>query len=266
MGLLSRASTLDSEPELPGLAFSDFINRYSLKFCAVLESKDSDYFIQNSIGFDARSIISSISTADFWKGICPEKSKLYTFKGTDTSPLLQLFSFALKDFVKEISVYKNSSSKILICSGILSDKACEDFERVTNEEHIPDVLTLNPFVKDGSVVLLFKLNLSDAVRTFYEEEYITSSDDSEYFYNAVTNEITNRLSCIYNLPDSTVKAGTNTIKTVLVTDKTYSPALIKHHIILNLKEVLEKHAELIQFDFEGTADSCDAIQSFLQAE
>ena len=65
MGLLSRANTLDELKNNPGLAFSDFINKHSLKICALLEKKANNYIVTNSIGFDAESIISATSANFF---------------------------------------------------------------------------------------------------------------------------------------------------------------------------------------------------------
>ena len=79
MGLLSRASTMDNKP-LPVLAFSDFINKYSLKTCALLEPEGADYIVTDSIGFDAYSIITSKSTIDFWEGICKERASSIFFR------------------------------------------------------------------------------------------------------------------------------------------------------------------------------------------
>ena len=64
MGLLSRANTLDENKSNPGLVFSDFIIKHSLKTAALLEKKDSNYCVTNSIGFDAESILSATSHHD----------------------------------------------------------------------------------------------------------------------------------------------------------------------------------------------------------
>ena len=56
------------------------------------------------------------------------------------------------------------------------------------------------------------------------------------------------------------------LKTVFVSGKAYSIELITSHMILNLKEVLENYAEQVQITFAGTADSCEKVKSFLQAE
>lgn len=263
MGLLSKASTLDTN--IPGLAFSDFINKNSLKFCALLEKNNINYFVKNSLGFDAHSILSSVSTVDFWNGICPESRRIYNFSDSDNSPFLQLFSERLKEKVKEISVYKNSKAQIIICQDKLSDNAAKDLETIDDSDHHNNEQTLNSLIKDGSVVSLFTIDFLKAAEAFFES-CNNSQADKEDFIKALTNEVANRFSCMYNITDSTTKAGRACIKTVLITGKAFSVELIKHHLLLNLKEVLEEQSRLISIDFSGTADSCESIHSFLQAE
>ena len=92
MGLLTKANTLDKEK---GMAFSDFVKKYKLKFCAVFEKNDNNFLIKNSIGFDGVSILSSLSTQDYWNGICSNFNELNIFSDDNRTlfPLLQLFSF-----------------------------------------------------------------------------------------------------------------------------------------------------------------------------
>jgi len=265
MGLLSRANTLDELKSNPGMAFSDFINKHSLKICTLLEKKASNYFVTNSIGFDAESILTATSTSDFWDGICKDYGQIYSFKDSEKTKLLQLFSFNLKDNFQVISVYKNKASQILISSEIITNEAAKDFETISNKEHENNYLNLNPLIKENSVVLLLKIDFSEAVKA-----YILSAQDKitepELFNKSVINELYNRFSCRYNISDTTVKTSQFKLKTVIITNKEYSIELISHHIILNLKEVLQDNAELTQICFSGTAASCEKIQSFLQVE
>lgn len=264
MGLLSRASILDEE-KLPGLAFSDFINKHSLKICALLEKNASNYVITESVDFDAASILSATSTIDFWKGICKEAREIYYFSGLDKSPLLQLFSFNLKDNISDISVYQNSSSQILMCQGKLSPQAAKDFENISTSSRENNFLELNPLIKKNSVVLLLTLDFTKAIESFLSSKNITSQQTDSLKY-AIFNELYNRFTCRYNLPDATVKFKDFKLKTVFVSGKAYSFELIKNHILLNLKEVLDDFAQEILINFSGTADSCDKVKSFLQAE
>ena len=168
MGLLSRATTLDTAKALPGLAFSDFINNHSLKICALLEKENPNYNVTNCIGFDAHSILSASSTSDFWDGICPDQGKIYTFTDSKKNQLLQLFSFDLKDNLHEFAVYKSSQNKILLCAGKLTSDTVKDFEKVCNEEHKNNIERFNSLIKDGSVVLLYKLEFLDAAKAFFD--------------------------------------------------------------------------------------------------
>ena len=266
MGLLSRASTLDKTENVQGLAFTDFINKHSLKICALLEKKDADYFVKNSIGFDGNSIISAVSTSDFWQGICPQGKKIYSYNNQEEiKPLLQLFSLNFKENLKSIFVYKNAKSQILLTTDIISDEITTDAEILDDKYHKCDISTLNPLIKDDSLVLKLCIDYSEAVESFITSKIKSDEKTKTFVSTALSNEIYNRFICYYNSPDSTVYSGNNSIKTVIISDKTYSEELITNHLILNLKEVLEHYAELIQINFTGIAESCAETQDFLKS-
>lgn len=266
MGLLSRASTLDSPEKIQGLAFSDFINKHSIKICALLERNGTKYTVQNSIGFDAHSIICASSTADFWDGICKKSGEIYTFTDSNKNQLLQLFSFNLKDNLQLLSVYKNSSSQIILCEGLLTHLAAKDFENISSSEHQNDYNKLNPLIKENSVVLLFNIDCLTASEKLYKAEYKEDIPDFETFNKAIMNETYNRFACRYNISDTTIKNSEHSLKTVIITDKAYSVELISKHILLNLKEVFDNYTDEIKINCTGTANSCEQIQAFLQAE
>ena len=108
--------------------------------------------------------------------------------------------------------------------------------------------------------------MEEAVNSYYHEKIKNDNLSIDFFENAILQEIYNRFSCRYNISDTTIISSPHSIKTVLVANKTYSIDFITNHIILNLKEVLNNSAELLQINFNGIADSCEQIQAFLQAE
>ena len=266
MGLLSRANTLDKTEKNPGLAFYDFIKKHSIKKCALLEKNASNYIVKNSIGFDAQTILTATSTVDFWNGICKDSGKVYTYTNESKGPLLQLFSFNVKDYIQEVYVYKNSSLQIFISLEKLSDAAVKELEGINNDEHKINVQNLNPLLKEGSVVLLFNIDISKASESFYAAKSQSSNLDYALFSKALINEINNRFISYYNNSDSSIIVNDFCLKTVFITEKTYSTDLIINHIKLNLKEVLENYSDSLQITFAGKANSCEEIQSFFQAE
>ena len=266
MGLLSRANTLDETKSNPGLVFSDFIKKYSLKTCIILEKLTDNYHVSNSLGLDASSIFSATSTSDFWDGTCPLKGKIYNFKDAEKTQLLQLFSFALKDNFSELTLYKNSDSKILITDSTISSQAALDFEKINNEQSNNNLLSLNQFLQESSFVLLFEIDFYKAAESFFNSIKADNSLSFDLFLKAAANELYNRFTCRYNPSGISIKHNAHCIKTVIVTDKCYSVNLISHHILLNLKELFDNHAELIQIKDCGTAVSCNQLKAFLQAE
>ena len=266
MGLLSRANTLDEIKSNPGLVFSDFIKKHSLKTCAILEKLTGDYVVSNSFGLDASSILSATSTSDFWEGTCPVNGLVYNFKNADKTQLLQLFSFTLKDNFSELSLYKNASSKILITDSQIPLQATQDFEKISNEENKKSLLSLNPFVQEGSVVVQLEIDFYTAAESFFKEKNTNVNLSFDLFLNALSNELYNRFICRYNISGASAKKDPHCLKTVIVTDKYYSVNLISHHLLLNLKDVLENYSELIQIKDCGTAASCNQLQAFFQAE
>lgn len=253
MGLLSRASNLD---EKPLLAFSDFILKHQLKTCAVLEKEDIYYTLSNSIGFDVSTITSISSTPAYWQGLCPQEDVIYNFlkKDDSISPLLQLFSFNMKDEVTELYVCRASTSKILLSCQELSQKAVEDLERLSNNYHQCNIENLNQYIKDGSNVLKFTLDLAPVIEGSDKEK------------NAIFSEYYNRLLCFYNKPDATSVSKNYTLKTVFIADKTFSSDLIAKHLLLNLKDITDQSPSQIKINYLGTAASCNEIKEFLQAE
>lgn len=264
MGLLSRASNLDENSIIPGLAFSDFITKHSLKVCAMLEKNNTNYCIKHSIGFDALSILSASSTIDFWEGICKNTSQIYSFSGLKLAPLLQLFSENLKYDIKELYVYKNTSSQILISLNEVTNDIAADFENINEELHSVNIQQLNPQIKENSFILKFMLNFSEAIESFLSANEKHSSFNFEEIEKVISNEIYNRFVCYYNSPDATIADGKNALKSIFITGKAFSVELIVNHLIINLKEVLGNYAELIKIDYCGTADSCEQVKSFLQ--
>ena len=266
MGLLSRASILDENEIKPGLAFSDFITKHSLKTCAMLEQVDSNYCIKHSIGFDSLSILSTLATVDFWNGICKEGQKIYKFSESERSPFLQLFSETIKYNFKEIFVYKSQGSHILLSLNPITDIIAQDFELLDDGIHCVNVFSLNPQIKENSTVLQFTLDLSEAIDSFLSAELKSNDSLKKLAAASITDEIYNRFSNYYNSPDTVIKSENGIIKTVFITGKAYSVELITNHLILNLKEVLGNYAELIMVEYCGTADSCEQIKKFLQVE
>lgn len=264
MGLLSRASHLDVKP---GLVFSDFIIKYSLKNCAILEKDDIYYSLKHSIGFDANTVNTISSTPAFWKGLCRVQGQIYHFEKSDgsISPLLQLFPQKIKDELKEVFVCRGFSERIFLSLNNFKSEAAQDLDYIIPGFHNCNIENLSPLIKENTTVLKFSLDFTKAIGRFMGPDHhireIFNAKSPVYF-----DEFYNRLLCIYNQNDATTVKENLILNTVFITDNNFPAKLIENHLKMNFKEVMESSADLIEINFVGEAKTAGDIKEFLQAE
>ena len=119
MGLLSRTLSLSQEKKVSEktISFIQFTKKFNISLCAVFSKIDNNYLITNSVGFDGISIISSISTNDFWDGTINNPNKWYSFTtNSEMVPFFQLFSFNQKDKIKGIYICRFEDKVFMVCS------------------------------------------------------------------------------------------------------------------------------------------------------
>lgn len=262
MGLIAKAGSL--EPST-GLAFSDFVNKYKLRFCAVFEKDKNAFYIKNSIGFDGSSIISSCSTADFWDGICSSIKELNIFareNGT-LKPLLQLFSFAQKDDIAAVSIFRLSQTKILmVCNQSFPKECTADLDCLEDKRNPIRLGTINHLITSKSKVIKMQIDFKDAADSFVQAQVI-DRQRAEIFRKSVYNEISNRFLCFFAKHVSFCP-NEHTVRAIFVVTRDLTKEHLINHIILNLSGVIGRYAEKISCDISGSAVSIPEIKEFLQ--
>lgn len=108
--------SLDKNVDSASVFLSDFLILNKVPIFAEFRLQDNHFFVTNSFGYDATSIICSYSTQDFWNGLIKEQNKLYQFdlKTNSIIPLLQFFSNEQRDFISNILIYKLNNNKIFL--------------------------------------------------------------------------------------------------------------------------------------------------------
>ena len=262
MGLLTKANTLDNEK---GMAFSDFVKKYKLKFCAVFEKNDNYFLIKNSIGFDGVSILSSLSTQDYWNGICSNLNELNIFSDDNRTlfPLLQLFSFAQKDDIKTIAIYRFSPNKIfMLCNQDFPKECINDLLTVNDSKESINFISLNRLITRESKVLKMTIDFQEAVESFLQAQ-VKDKEKAALFMPSLCKEISNRFLCYFS-KDVSSCISNNSVKTIFVVTKDLTQEHLVNHIILNLSSVIGKYSEIINFSLDGTANSIPEIKEYLQ--
>lgn len=261
MGLLSKANLLEQNKRL---AFSYLINKYDLKQFAIFSKNNEDYLIINSLGFDGISIINSTSTSDFWNGLCKEEENIYFFEKEAITPLLQFFSFNIKDEIQNISIIKIDGYILMICNNQIKNEFISDFKKISFTENNNNISTLNQFITKESLLYKISMDFEEAIETYL----VTKSKNNEYteiLKKSLATELMNRVFFYYNDENASVRISDYSLNTVFICKNTTSEDLLLNHIILNFKEVLDSSAELINLNFNGSAESFQDIIDFLQA-
>ena len=263
MGLLSKANLVDLNTRL---AFSDFIINNNIKFFAIFEKLNQDYLIKNSLGFDGNSIFESISTVDFWNGICKENKSIYNFNSLEsTNPLLQFFSIKIKDDIKSVSVCKCDNNILMLCNQEITNSILEDFSNLDFEEKLTDISKLENLIAENSNIYNIELDFDEAIQTFIYTN-LNKKEYSKKLSESLFNELSNRIFFQFNIPDASVKLFDNKIKTVFISNYKIARELLINHLILNYKEVVDNAAEVINIDLSDQAKSYSDIKEFLKVE
>lgn len=263
MGLLTKANLMELNKRL---AFSDFIIKYKITTFAVFKKKEKIFFIQNSLGFDGKSILESISTEDFWKGCCKDINTVYNFNiDQKDNPLLQFFSFKIIDDIKSVSVVRKEDTILLLGNIEITDSIFKDFSNLDFNPPLFDINKLNNLVCQNSNFYKFDIDFDEAIQTFIYTS-LNNKNYSKEFSLSLFNELSNRILFTFNSPDTSVKIFDNRIKTIFVSNQEISKELFTNHLILNYKSVIDNAAEVINIEYCGKAESFNEIKDFLKVE
>lgn len=259
IGLLKKTLLLKTNNQLD---FFDFTQLYKIKYSAIYKEEKNYYKISESFNFDGISIINSISTKDFWDGIIKEKNKIYFFNSNNNSilPLYQFFSFTLKNSFNSIYCIKNSKDEILmICSDDNENKLNKEIIYSFNNLLENKKLTIDNISKlefNNNINQKIIINIDEALESFLKEN--THNKD---FKLVIIKEIFNRIKT-YLYPNPLISYSENgQIKAII--DSTIPLQLFNQHLILSLKDLFQKHSQLITVINEGKIESYLDCYNFL---
>ena len=266
MGLLEKSLRLSQQG---ALSFFEFSKKYNLNCSAILSKFQNNFIITNSVGIDGDSILSSVSTQDFWDGTVSQKNKLYTFDEANLMrPFLQLFSDNLVHKIKSISIYY-TDEKILIVLGEdadnkdFGDSLISDFNLLVNEtSKTPAILN---FTKGSDeFIRLFRLSLEKNVEAYINKK-VQVNEHKAILTSAINQAIYNKLKTHFSAPDYIFKYNTCSFNLVTVSKTNIPYELMKKHLEVSLKEMLSFYAETLDLSDYGQANSYQELIEFIQA-
>lgn len=241
LGLLKRSESILNN--IHELDFFNFITKYKISSCALFHKSGDYYFIDNSIGFDGSSIITSFSSKSFWDGTISENNKLLAFckKDNSISPFYQFLSEDLKEKTDIIYILKNEYKILFVCSNaemnnIEGSNFINDFNIMQNYRK-PSIINKNEGIC---------LDVQNAL-----EKYILSQNIFSYNYNAFYESLKNTIHnylCLY-FKYQNILTFDNSFCISVPTLRDFPHEMLKKHILLNLKEIIGEYTQFITFSF-----------------
>ncbi|MBR5646525.1 MAG: hypothetical protein IKX23_07815 [Treponema sp.] len=265
VGLLKKSLQLSLNH---GLDFFQFSQKYKIPFFAELKKINGNYVINNSYGFDGVSILSSISSPDFWNGTIKEKHKWYEFsaKRNNLLPFYQFFSFNQKDYINYVYIYYCDNDTILmICEtdeneAVYCNEIIEDYRKI---EYSPK-LDLNDFKRQKTdIITKYTIDFTDSVNQFLTQ-HSANETYLEHFKKVFDNQIHLMLLQNFSRPDFVSRKEKFIYNALIFSKSPVDDELIQFHIKKSFEEMLESCSQAVTITCKGNASSYLEIQDFLQ--
>lgn len=195
--------------------YHSFSDRAALKQSAVLVPFGKRFFMRYEHGFDAASILKSISTVDFWNGTVPQHQEWHTFSGDELEPFYQLFS---DDVVQNLTHIHVKSFVILADVPIKAIMIVTDaeIERERIDDFIPNladfiaadisndgsimsapIFSVTPMLDCGSI---FTISTKEAIAEV-ADSFCVDAEALDLLFPVVLSEANNRIRRILSSTD-----------------------------------------------------------------
>jgi len=252
--------SLDKNIDRASVFLSDFLILNKIPIFAEFSLQDNHFFVTNSFGYDATSIICSYSTQDFWNGIIKEQNKLYQFdlKTSSIIPLLQFFSNEQRDFISNILIYKLNNNKIFLLAS--------NIPFINTTQFLQQIDKIN--FSNLSFQTKKAFNQSDkshyfSIDTKYYIESIVEKNIQNHFYlkpqfiQSLQNELFNRLVLHFNDEKTKIfKSNEDEFVFKIATHNEISDyKLLIKHINFNLKNLCKSNQQKLALKIEANYNS-----------
>lgn len=276
MGLLSRIENLNAEKKGLLARASELKSSGDGDFCKVLENREDFpafaekngfdrsgvfspqgdyYFLSETQNLDLNTIVSSLSTKDFWTGLLTEKKGWAVFEGEKLTPLFQFFSEEMKEKIRKISILPVMVAGEVhyffainaINEGELSDAALEEqLEPILNRKKnsigkkLPfdeEKLAEGFSVSSASLFIISaKLSLENAFRDF-------ASPFKELLKKTAINQLYAYLKTLFSFPNCCFSGRDEEIKTVIFSKDETDEKLLQFQLNLSAKKFFSSQNE-----------------------
>ncbi len=263
IGLLQKANLLTQNRKL---AFLEFIFKHNTNFCAILTESNGTFLIKNSIGFDSVSICNSCSSKDFWNGLLPETDKEYFFstENKNLNEILQFFSFKLKDVIESVSIFKTENFIFMLCNKILSTEGINDLKFLDYNSEFRFKYNLDALqITSDNILSYYNFDFSEAIESSVLQNIKPNNVNYSLYKDAVQNEISNRMFCIFQSPHFIKKCENKSLNVVLNTKTKICADFFYRHILSSISTIIDNNSSLINISENDTCKTLSQLKDVI---
>lgn len=276
MGLLSKTlSVADSiknkdDSTAEKLSFEDFFQKYDLCCCAIFSPFENNYVITHSVGFDAVSLISSISTKDFWNGTVKSNNWETFSSNEELLPFFQLFSFNQKDKINKIFIKRFNDKIFMICSTneskfIANDKITNDLELIYFETEKVECENddFSIALSKNQNVYKFSLNAQNAIEAIIKKN-LSKLEYESVIKDAIKKEIYYFLKKSFS-QNAIIFQHDDVYNIALISEGEVFENVLKIHLMGELEYFFDTEVNALIFTSHGKANSYKNLIDFLKS-
>lgn len=275
MGLLSKTLSLANESsnnitKANKISFSRFTEKYNISFCAVFSKINNNYVITDSLGFDGISIISSISSVDFWNGTLKDKNSwLSLTTSSEMVPFYQLFSFNQKDKINSIYIHGFEDKIFMVCSSdkssfIPNDVIAKDLINLSFDKE-PETETISFDLSKNESVFKYEIDFKNAI-DFHIQKNLRKLEYKTIISDVIHKEINLFMKRSFTVPSLVHNKNHGTFNLAIISENEIPENLLKTHLIKELENILDEESKLVSINNLGKSNSYKDVMDFLQAE
>lgn len=268
MGLLQKTINLSTKQKI---SFSQFTKKHNVSLCAVLTKSEQEFLITASKGFDCISIVSSVSSADFWEGTIKEKNKWYSFtNNAQMLPFYQFFSFDQKDKINSIHIYFTNENKILLICDNNANSLIENQDFISDfnliDFNIKEQINFDQFEKSkNEIANKYCIDFSKSIESIIKNN-LRKTEYADILKNTIYNQFDSCLKQLFNQPNYVCNKNNGIFNILYITQNEIPINLLRAHLVNSFKSFLQDEADKIIIEEMGKAASFKELIDFLQAE
>ncbi len=265
VGLLKKSLMLSLNHKLD---FFEFAQKYKIPIFASFKKHNDKFLISECFGFDGISILSSISTSDFWKGTIKSQNKWYEFstKNNNLLSFYQFFSFEQKDKINFVYINVLDNETILmICDKVENEcifckDIIEDYKNIQNQQKI----NLSEFNRNkDDVINKYSINFESVIKDFIANN-LKNIEYNEYFTDVLSKEVFYTLKQLFAFPDYIAQKNPFEYNILLFSKQKLPDELFKAQLKSSFKSIFNEYIDLIEIEDKESVLSYLEVQEFLQ--